>query len=94
MNFRISLVEDFATLITQAPKWGIATTIAHHERFGQLQEDPRILGATSAIVNKVLFQVTTRDASELAAEFADKPPFETKREPELPGLAAFSRLTL
>lgn len=56
MNFRISLVEDFATLITQAPKWGIATTIAHHERFGQLQEDPRILGATSAIVNKVLFR--------------------------------------
>jgi hypothetical protein len=35
--------------------------IAHHERYGQLSEDPLILGATAAIANKVIFQITARD---------------------------------
>lgn len=75
--------EDFAVLITQAPKHNICTTIAHHDRYGQLLEDPGILGATSAIANKVLFQLTARDAPELAVELAEKPPTQIKKEPEL-----------
>lgn len=70
-------------MITRAPKLGIATTLAHHERYGQLLDDPQIMGATAAIPNKVLFQVTPKDAQELAGEFADKPPVIIKREPEL-----------
>jgi hypothetical protein len=75
--------DDFSILVTQAPKFGIATTIAHHERVGQLAEDPAIIGATSAIANKVLFQITARDAIDFAPEFAEKPPTEIKHEPEL-----------
>jgi hypothetical protein len=48
--------EDFSTLITQAPKFGVATTIAHHDRLGQLGDNKEIIGATAAIANKVLFQ--------------------------------------
>jgi hypothetical protein len=75
--------EDFSTLITQAPKYGVATTIAHHERHGQLLDDPMILGATAVIANKVLFQLTGRDAADFAPELAEDPPTETRTEPEL-----------
>lgn len=72
--------EDFSTLITQAPKYGVATTLAHHERAGQLFGHPRIMGATAAIANKVLFQITSRDAEELSREFAEEPEKETHYE--------------
>lgn len=72
--------QDFPLLITQAPKYGIATTLAHHERYGQLAGNPEIMGATAAISNKVIFQVTARDASELAPELAERPPTETRAE--------------
>jgi hypothetical protein len=75
--------EDFATLITQAPKFGIATTLAHHERYGQFADSPKVAGATAAIANKVLFQITPRDAFDFAPEFAKPPPTEIRREPEL-----------
>jgi Type IV secretion-system coupling protein DNA-binding domain len=73
-NFTTS--DDFAVLFTQARKFGIATTIAHQERYGQLLENRKILGATSAAGNKVIFQVTPEDARELAPEFANEPPTE------------------
>lgn len=66
--------EDMATLITQAPKFGISTTIAHHERFGQLEDDKKIIGATSTIANKFIFQITGKDAHDFAPEFREDPP--------------------
>ena len=73
-------IDDFSILINQAPKFGIATTIAHHERFGQLDTDRGIIGATSSITNKILFQITARDAEEFAPEFAETPPTEKRLE--------------
>jgi hypothetical protein len=72
--------DDFATLITEARKYGIATTIAHQDRFGQLADNIKLAGATLTTVNKVMFQLQTRDADELAPEFAKESPKETKRE--------------
>jgi hypothetical protein len=81
-NFATS--DDFTTLITEARKFGIATTIAHVERFGQFAENHKLLGATLAAVNKVFFQLTVKDAEELAPEFAKEPTTnETRLEPEL-----------
>lgn len=53
--------QDFSTLITQAPKYGVATTLAHHERYGQLGRSPDILGATAAIANKLLLATCYRN---------------------------------
>lgn len=72
--------ENFSALITQTPKFGVATTIAHHDRLGQLGDNKEILGATSAIANKVFFQVTVKDAHEFAPEFAEEPPTEMRDE--------------
>ena len=58
-------------------------TIAHQERYGQLGKNQKILGATAAAANKVIFQTTERDAQELAPGFASLPPQETKQEPAL-----------
>src|ERR671915_1606825 len=70
-------------LLTQARKFGIATTIAHQERFGQFSEDKKILGATAAAANKVFFQLAVNDARELAPEFAKAPTTtETRFEPK------------
>jgi hypothetical protein len=72
------------TLITQGRKFGVSMTVAHQERFGQLSEEKKIQGATAAAANKVFFQLTTRDAQELAPEFAKEPTTtETRLEPEL-----------
>src|SRR5512147_566912 len=54
--------QDFPILITQAPKFGIATTLAHHKLYGQLAGNLQIVEATAAIANKVLFQITARDS--------------------------------
>jgi hypothetical protein len=67
-NFASS--DDFTTLITEARKFGIATTIAHVERYGQLGENRKLLGATAAAANKVFFQLIPVDAREMALEFA------------------------
>ena len=69
-EFQLFATEDYADLITQGPKFGVATTIAHQERQGQLERNAKVLGATSAAGNKVLFQLSPADAHELAAEFA------------------------
>jgi hypothetical protein len=76
--------EDFGTLMTEARKYGIATTISHQERFGQLGDNKQIIGATDATVNKVFFRLSVRDAQEQAPEFAREPTTtETRLEPEL-----------
>ncbi|HYQ60432.1 MAG TPA: type IV secretory system conjugative DNA transfer family protein, partial [Desulfatiglandales bacterium] len=72
--------QDFAVLFTQARKLGIATTVAHQERYGQFGENKAILGATDAAGNKIFFQLTVRDATEQAQEFAKPPPMEKRRE--------------
>ena len=80
-EFQHFATDDFGTLITDARKFGVATTIAHQERFGQFTENPKALGATSAAANKVFFQLTVRDAQELAPEFAPSPDgTEVRRE--------------
>ena len=63
--------DDFTTLFTEARKYGIATTIAHQERYGQFADRKKMAGATAAAANKIFFQTTVMDAQELAAEFAD-----------------------
>ena len=71
-------------LITQARKFGVATTLAHQERFGQFSENQKIMGATATAANKVFFQLAVNDARELAPEFAKAPTTtETRLEPEL-----------
>jgi hypothetical protein len=76
--------EDFTTLITEARKFAISTVLAHVERSGQFVDNQKLLGATSAAVNKVFFQLTVHDAQELALEFAEKvEASEPRREAEL-----------
>jgi hypothetical protein len=76
-EFQNFVTDDFATLINEGRKFGVATTIAHQERYGQLLENRKVLGATAATANKVLFQVTHEDAKEFAPEFAMSPPDPT-----------------
>jgi hypothetical protein len=73
-----------ATMVTEGRKFGIASTYLHVERFGQLANNQKLMGATQATANKVLFQLTVNDGAELAPEFA-KPPTasETRLEPVL-----------
>jgi hypothetical protein len=60
-------------MITEARKFSIANTIAHQERYGQLNEDKKIQDATVAAANKIFFQTTVKDSQEMALEFADPP---------------------
>jgi hypothetical protein len=68
--------EDFATLLTEARKYGIATTIAHQMR-NQLDTQNR--GATLNVANLVVFKISGADATELAGEF-DLTPQEAWEE--------------
>jgi hypothetical protein len=65
--------DDFTALFTEGRKYGIATTIAHQERYGQFSDNKAIIGATDAAANKLLFQLSVRDAEALAPEFAEEP---------------------
>jgi hypothetical protein len=83
-EFQHFATDQFAEFINEGRKFGCATTIAHQERVGQFGENQKVLGATLACANKVLFQVTVKDARELAPEFAEKPvPLETRLVPEM-----------
>jgi hypothetical protein len=75
-NFASS--DHMATLVTEGRKFGVASTLMHVERFGQLVNNQRLMGATAAIVNKVFFQTTVKDAEEFAPEIASNPPTEKK----------------
>ena len=77
-EFHNFATDDFATMITEGRKFGIATTIAHQERAGQLGKNEKVLNATMACANKVIFQVTVKDAQELAPEFAEEPTTDTR----------------
>lgn len=64
---------DFATLLAEARKFKVATTIAHQFRDQFTLRDPN-RGATLNVANKVVFRVSGRDADELASEFDTTPP--------------------
>ena len=66
-NFTTS--EDIRSLITEGRKFGSAITFGHQERYGQFADNQKLMGATLAAVNKVVFQSTVKDAEELAPEF-------------------------
>jgi len=55
---------------------GIAKTIAHQERFGQMSQNQSLVNSTA--INKILFRLTAKDAQEIAAEFAEEPNQEKK----------------
>jgi hypothetical protein len=80
-NFASS--DDFRAVITEGRKFGSAITFGHQERYGQFAENQRLMGATLAAVNKVLFQVIVPDAEELAPEFAKASPTEIRFERQL-----------
>ena len=81
-NFASS--DDIRTLITEGRKFGSAITFAHQERFGQFADNQKLMGATLAAANKVLFQSTVKDSAEIAPEFAkEATTTETRLEPEL-----------
>jgi hypothetical protein len=71
-NFTSS--DDMRTLITEGRKFGSAITFAHQERFGQFANNQKLMGATLAAANKIFFQLTVKDAQELAPEFAKNAP--------------------
>ena len=80
-NFASS--DDFAVLFTEARKYGIATTIAHQERYGQFADNKAILGATDAAGNKLFFHLAVKDADEQAPEVAKASPTEIRLERQL-----------
>lgn len=61
----------FATLIEEARKYGIATTIAHQRRSQLTPGEQRAAPLSS--VNLIVFAVTGEDAKELAGEFDASP---------------------
>ncbi len=67
-EFQRFATEDFATLLTEARKFGIATTIAHQARFQPGMTDG-IRATTLGAANLVVFRVQPEDASELAGRF-------------------------
>jgi hypothetical protein len=76
--------EDFSTLFTEARKYGIATTIAHQERYGQLSDSKKLQGATDQAGTKVFFQLSVKDSKEQALTFTKEPPqeaFAISRQP-------------
>ena len=81
-NFASS--DDVRSLITEGRKFGSAITFAHQERFGQFADNQKIMGASLASANMVVFQPTVIDAKELAPEFAKEAvTTETRLEPQL-----------
>jgi hypothetical protein len=82
-EFQRFATEDFATLLTEARKFGIATTIAHQARFQPGMTDG-IRATTLSAKNLVVFKVNSQDADELAGEFDITPQaaWEELIEPE------------
>ena len=74
---------DFATLLSEARKYNVATTIAHQFR-GQLDERNR--GASLQSGSVIVFEVTPDDARDLAGLFDATPP-----EPKVTGQRAILR---
>jgi len=72
-EFQHFATDQFAELINEGRKFGCAITLAHQNRESQFGENQKILGATAATANKVLFQIAPKDAKEFAPEFAESP---------------------
>src|SRR6266567_7360114 len=70
-EFQRFATEDFATLLSEARKFGVATTIAH-QYLDQLDHANK--GASVNAANLVVFRVSGQDAVELAKEFDSTPP--------------------
>jgi len=70
-EFQRFATEDFATLLSEARKFGVATTIAH-QYLDQLDHANR--GASVNAANLIVFRVSGQDAAELAKEFDTTPP--------------------
>src|SRR5205085_6662902 len=70
-EFQRFATEDFATLLTEARKFGIGTTVAHQTRD---QLDPQNRSTTLNVANIVVFKISGKDADELAGEFDSTPP--------------------
>src|SRR6266487_2320621 len=67
-EFQRFATDDFATLLTEARKFGIATTIAHQARYQPGMTDG-IRATSLSAKNLVMFKVNSKDADELAGEF-------------------------
>jgi hypothetical protein len=81
-NFATS--DDFRAVITEGRKFGVSTVLAHQERYGQFADQQKLMGATLAAANKVFFQLTVKDAGELAPEITDVvKETEKRREAQL-----------
>jgi hypothetical protein len=76
-EFQRFATEDFATLLTEARKFGIATTIAHQARF-QPGMTEAIRATSLQAANLVMFRITSQDANELAGNF-DCTPVVTRK---------------
>ncbi len=72
-EFQRFATDDFATLLTEARKFGIATTIAHQARYQPGMTDG-IRATSLSAKNLVVFKVNSQDADELAGEFDITPP--------------------
>ena len=72
-EFQRFATEDFATLLTEARKFGIGTTIAHQARYQPGMTDG-IRATSLSAANLVVFKVNSKDASELAGQFQRTPP--------------------
>jgi hypothetical protein len=89
-EFQNFATEDFATLLEEARKFGIATTIAHQNR-GQLnsansQLETDLKDRSRSVGNMVVFKINSKDADDLAGEFnivapIAEPVFEHDMEP-------------
>jgi len=72
-EFQRYATDDMATLLAEARKFGIATTIAHQVRKGQLSE--KLEGATLNASNFVIFKIASIDA-DIASVFDTTPAIE------------------
>ncbi len=77
-EFQRFATEDFATLLEEARKFGIGTTIAHQNR-SQLdaenkQLETNLKDRSRSVGNLVVFKINSKDADDLAGEFDTSPP--------------------
>lgn len=83
-EFQRFATEDFATLLEEARKFGIATTIAHQNR-GQLNSansklETDLKDRSRSVGNMVVFKINSKDADDLAGEFDTTPPQPKQEE--------------
>jgi hypothetical protein len=78
-EFQRFATEDFAILLTEARKFGIATTIAHQTRYQPGITDG-IRSVSLQAANFVVFRITSPDADDLAGGFDTTPPPPTPEE--------------